>query len=95
MMSSSSAIAEVNTGASESLRRENLARMTLWIATTRATALARPDPDAFLADWCDWLGLRMSDLGGDDCNRSLRGLTAFDLGEAQIALMRPLAAEAA
>ncbi len=74
-------------------RRTNLERMQIWVEAMRKTALSKPDPDAFLAEWRDWLGLRMSDLG-DGCPRYLQGLTAFDLGEAQIALGQPLPARA-
>ena len=74
-------------------RNANLERMHVWVKAMRDTARAKPDPQAFLAEWQDWLGLRMSDLG-EGCPRYLAGLTAFDLGEAQIALARPLAAEA-
>jgi len=74
-------------------RRTNLERMQIWVEAMRKTALSKPDPDAFLAEWRDWLGLRMSDLG-DGCPRYLQGLTAFDLGEAQIALGQPLPAHA-
>jgi hypothetical protein len=75
--------------AADRARARNLARMAAWVEATRAAALAGPDPQAVLMDWCDWLGRRMSDLGGGDCGRHLHGLTAFDLGEAQIALLRP------
>jgi len=74
-------------------RRANLERMRVWLEAMRQIALAKPDPETFLEEWQDWLGLRMSDLG-DGCPRYLAGLTAFDLGEAQIALARPLTAEA-
>jgi hypothetical protein len=74
-------------------RQTNLERMQIWVEAMREAALAKPDPEAFLAEWCDWLGLRMSDLG-DGCPRYLRGLTAFDLGEAQVALSRPIMARA-
>jgi len=75
-------------------RRTNLERMQTWVEAMREAAHAKPDPEAFLAEWEDWLGRRMSDLG-DGCPRYLEGLTAFDLGEAQIALGRPLTADAA
>jgi hypothetical protein len=75
-------------------RERNLARMRAWVEGMRERALAEPDPDAFLLGWHDWLGRRMSDLGADECPRHLAGLTAFDLGEAQIALRRPLVAAA-
>jgi hypothetical protein len=80
---------------SDRARARNLDRMAAWVEATRAAALAGPDPCAVLMEWCDWLGRRMSDLGGGDCGRHLRGLTAFDLGEAQIALLRPAACAAA
>jgi hypothetical protein len=74
-------------------RTTNLERMQVWVEATRGAALDKPDPEAFLAEWRDWLGLRMSDLG-EACPRYLTGLTAFDLGEAQIALAQPLPARA-
>ena len=74
-------------------RQTNLERMQIWVEAMRTTALAKPDPEAFLAEWRDWLGLRMSDLG-EGCPRYLQGLSAFDLGEAQIALAQPLPARA-
>jgi len=77
-----------------SFRRNNLERMQIWVEAMRQTALAKPDPEAFLSEWQDWLGRRMSDLG-DGCPRYLAGLTAFDLGEAQIALGQPLTEAAA
>ncbi len=77
----------------DSTRRNNLERIQVWVAAMRETALAKPDPEAFLAEWQDWLGRRMSDLGAGS-PRYLAGLTAFDLGEAQIALARPLAVDA-
>ncbi len=64
--------------------------MRTWVEALRATAARRDDGEAFLMHWRDWLGARMSDLGGDEAPRGLEGLTAFDLGEAQIALARPL-----
>jgi hypothetical protein len=75
-------------------RQTNLARMRTWVQAMRATARDKPDPEAFLSEWQDWLGRRMSDLGGADCPRYLAGLTAFDLGEAQIALAQPVAVPA-
>ncbi|HLK25034.1 MAG TPA: hypothetical protein VKT30_10275 [Caulobacteraceae bacterium] len=72
-------------------RRTNLQRMRVWVEAMRDAAAAKPDPQAFLAEWHDWLGRRMSELG-DGCPRYLAGLTAFDLGEAQVALAQPLAA---
>jgi hypothetical protein len=74
-------------------RQTNLDRMQTWVQAMRQTALAKPDPETFLAEWRDWLGLRMSDLG-EGCPPYLVGLTAFDLGEAQIALAQPLPARA-
>jgi hypothetical protein len=73
--------------------RTNLERMQVWVGAMREAALAKSEPEAFLAEWRDWLGLRMSDLG-EGCPRYLEGLTAFDLGEAQIALAQPLPAPA-
>jgi len=64
--------------------------MTAWVRQARLAAAAKPDAWAFLMDRHDWLGERMSELGGADANLHLRGLTAFDLGEAQIALLQPL-----
>ena len=78
---------------SSKARRGNFARMMAWVEATRAVAAARSDASEFLGDAHDWLGRLMSRLGGVD--RHLRGLTAFDLGEAQIALLRPLGAEPA
>ena len=49
-------------------RRSNLKRMQVWVEAMRDAALAKPDPEAFLAEWRDWLGLRMSDLG-EGCPR--------------------------
>lgn len=80
--------------ATQADRRTNLQRVRVWVEAMRETALAKPDPEAFLAEWHDWLGRRMSDLG-DGCPRYLAGLTAFDLGEAQVALGQPLAARVA
>jgi hypothetical protein len=74
-------------------RQTNLERMQIWVEAMREVALGRPDPEVFLGEWRDWLGLRMSDLG-QGCPRYLKGLTAFDLGEAQIALAQPLPAPA-
>ena len=73
-------------------RQTNLARMQTWVQAMRTTALSKPDPQTFLAEWQDWLGRRMSDLAGADCPRYLAGLTAFDLGEAQVALAQPVTA---
>jgi hypothetical protein len=75
---------------SDQARRRNLERMCAWVEGARAAAAARSDADAFLLDLHDRLGLKMSELGGAEAHRHLRGLTAFDLGEAQTALLRPL-----
>lgn len=71
-------------------RDDNLARMRAWVGALRATAARRDDGEAFLMHWRDWLGRKMDELGGDEVPRGLEGLTAFDLGEAQIRLSHPL-----
>lgn len=69
-------------------RDRNLAKMQAWIVQMRLNALKQADPDAYLLSWSDELGILMSHLPSDA--KELEGLTAWDLGEAQIALIRPL-----
>lgn len=69
-------------------RDRNLAKMQAWIVQMRVNALKQADPDAYLLSWSDELGILMSHLPSDA--KELEGLTAWDLGEAQIALIRPL-----
>jgi hypothetical protein len=69
-------------------RDQNLAKMQAFVRQMRINAAKQPDPDAFLMSWHTELGLLMSHLPSDA--RELEGLTAWDLGEAQIALIKPL-----
>lgn len=69
-------------------RDRNLAKMRDWIRAMRVNALKQDDPDGYLMSWHDNLGELMSHLPSDA--KELEGLTAWDLGEAQIALIRPL-----
>lgn len=74
-------------------RAANLRRMQVWVAHVRGVAARRADPQAFLMAHHDNLGRMMSALCGpaDEAGAwALRGLTALDLGEAQIALLAPL-----
>jgi hypothetical protein len=66
------------------------ARLAAWVEAKRGFAAARPDPDAFLMAWHDWLGGEMARLAEDETPVHLVGLTAWDLGQAQLALLRPL-----
>jgi hypothetical protein len=67
------------------------ARLAAWVEAKRGFAADRPDPDAFLMAWHDWLGDEMARLAEDETPAHLVGLTAWDLGQAQLALLRPLA----
>ena len=67
------------------------ARLAAWVESKRDFAAARPDPDAFLMAWHDWLGGELARLAEDETPDHLIGLTAWDLSEAQAALIRPLA----
>jgi hypothetical protein len=67
------------------------ARLAAWVAAKRGFAAAKPDPDAFLMTWHDWLGGELARLAEDELPTHLIGLTAWDLSEAQTALIRPLA----
>jgi hypothetical protein len=71
------------------------ARLAAWVESKRDFAAARPDPDAFLMAWHDWLGSELARLAEEDTPGHLVGLTAWDLSEAQAALIRPLAGTAA
>jgi hypothetical protein len=66
------------------------ARLAAWVASQRGFAAGKPDPDAFLMAWHDWLGGELARLGEDEPPAHLVGLTAWDLSEAQLALIRPL-----
>ncbi len=70
----------------------NRARLTAWIKARRAFAAAKADSDAVLMQWHDWLGGEMARLAQDEIPSHLLGLTAWDLSQAQITLIRPLAA---
>jgi hypothetical protein len=69
-------------------RLTNLAAMQQWVRRIRVEAAQADDPDAALMRAHDLLGRRMSHLG--EGISGSEGLTAFDLGEAQIALLAPL-----
>jgi|HubBroStandDraft_6_1064221.scaffolds.fasta_scaffold16635_10 hypothetical protein len=69
-------------------RDQNLAKMQAWIKAMRVNAAKQDDPDAYLMSWHTELGLLMSHLPSEATE--LVGLTAWDLGEAQIALIKPL-----
>ncbi len=66
------------------------ARLAAWVVAKRAFAAGRPDPTAFLMTWHDWLGGELAKLAEDEPPPHLIGLTAWDLSEAQLALLRPL-----
>ncbi|HEY3890208.1 MAG TPA: hypothetical protein VGL73_16650 [Caulobacteraceae bacterium] len=67
------------------------ARLAAWVESKRDFAAARSDPDAALMAWHDWLGGELARLAEDETPDHLIGLTAWDLSEAQAALIRPLA----
>jgi hypothetical protein len=69
-------------------RDQNLAKLTNWVASMRVNAAKQDDPDGFLMSWHDNLGELMSFLPSDA--PELKGLNAFDLAEAQVALIKPL-----
>lgn len=75
---------------SERTRKANLAKLATWVRGQRITATTKTDPEAFLQDKADHLGRVMS-LLGPGCHAAYRGLNAFDLGEAQTALLAPVA----
>jgi hypothetical protein len=66
------------------------ARLAAWVESKRGFAAAKADPDAFLMTWHDWLGGELARLAEDETPSHLVGLTAWDLSEAQLALIRPL-----
>jgi hypothetical protein len=67
------------------------AKLAEWVEAKRGFAVGKADPDAFLMAWHDWLGDEMARLCEGDTPDHLVGLTGWELSEAQIALIRPLA----
>jgi hypothetical protein len=68
----------------------NLAKLQTWVAFKRSVALTKPDPDAFLMEAHDWLGSEMNKLAAAETPKHLAGLTAWDLAEAQLVLIKPV-----